>query len=321
MKDAEDNSLPLHSLRDANRLRNRVIECFESADRDGDLDRRQLLTFIVVGGGATGVELTASLRDLIFTALLPNYPSIVAEDVRLILIEAHETLLSGWDPRIGAIAADRLRRQRVELILNTSVAHVSDRGVETGSGTFLASATVVWTAGVRAEPVVETLPGDRGRDGRVRVDHCLELPSAPGVFIIGDAAAVTPSGSQRPLPPTAPVAIEGGRRAAENALRRLRGEAPLPLHYRSKGDLVSLGRGAAAASLFGIVFDGLFAWFVRRAVYLVNLVGFRNRVSIMLDWAFVTLHERIIASFNGVPKPHVRPRIESRRTVGERRAP
>jgi NADH dehydrogenase len=322
MKDAQDNSFPLHSLPDANRLRNRVIECFESADREGNLDlRRQLLTFIVVGGGATGVELTASLRDLIFTALLPNYPSIGAEDVRVILIETHETLLSGWDPRIGAIAADRLRHQRVELMLNTSVAHVSDQGVETGSGTFLASTTVIWTAGVRAEPVVETLPGDKGRDRRVRVDECLELPDAQGVFIVGDAAAVTPLGCQRPLPPTAPVAIEGGRRAAENALRRLRGEAPEPLRYRSKGDLVSLGRGAAAASLFGIVFDGLFAWFVRRVVYLVNLVGFRNRVSIMLDWTFVTLHERIIASFNGVPKPQLKPRIEGRPSVGERRAP
>jgi NADH dehydrogenase len=298
MADAMQSAFPLKSLADGMRLRNRVIDCFEQADRETSAERRRgLLTFAIVGGGATGVELAASLGDMIFNTLLPNYPTIGPEEVRLVLIEAKGGLLAGWDPRMGEIALRRLTGQHVEVWLNTSVAQVGADAVETVAGSNLPTATVVWTAGVRAEPLAETLPGTRERDGRVRVTEHLELPDQPGVFVVGDAAAIADPNTGRFVPPTAAAAIDEGAAAAENAVRRLRGEALQPFVYHSRGDLVSLGRAAAAANLFGLVFDGVPAWLIRRGVYLANLVGFRNRLYVMLDWAFVSFHQRVIAAF------------------------
>jgi NADH dehydrogenase len=302
MSDAVERALPLKSLADAEHLRNRVVECFELASHEGDPNRRRtLLTFVGVGGGATGVELVSSLSDFICSALLPNYPSIVPSEVRLVLIEAHDALLPGWDARMGQLALANLRSHRVEVMLNTTVARVQDDFVETGSGLRIDTTTVAWTGGVRAEPIVNQLPGDRGRDGRIRVDECLELPDHPEIFVVGDAAAFYNPGSARPVPPTARAAIDAGTAAAENAVRRGLGQ---PLHafaYHSPGDLVSLGRGAAAADLLGIVFDGLTAWIIRRGVYLTNLLGVRNRASVLLNWSFASIHERFIASFEHIP--------------------
>jgi len=159
---------------------------------------------------------------------------------------------------------------------------------------------VIWTAGIKAAPLVEALGVERERDGRVRVNDTFELPNQPGVFVIGDAAAVRPPGSERPLPPTASVAVDEGPFAAENAFRRLHDQQPRTFAYHSRGDLVSLGRGAAAANVLGLVFDGIPAWLVRRTVYLVYLAGLRNRTFVVLDWLFVSFHQRVIASFDGV---------------------
>ncbi len=301
MSDAAENSLSLKSLEDGINLRNRIVNAFEQSDRESDPDRRRaLLTFVIVGGGATGVELAASMSDLIRRTLLPNYPTISADEVRLILVEARDTLLAGWDPRMGELAASRLIQNSVELIVNTSVSHVTDRGIETTDGRKISAATVIWTAGIRASPLVESLGVEKERDGRVRVNDTFEIPHQPGVFVIGDAAAVRLPGNERPLPPTASVAVDEGPAAAENAVRRLHGQGPRAFHYHPRGDLVSLGRSAAAANVLGLVFDGLPAWFIRRSVYLVNLIGFRNRLFVVLDWLFVSFHQRDIATFDGL---------------------
>ncbi|MGH2460133.1 MAG: NAD(P)/FAD-dependent oxidoreductase [Chloroflexota bacterium] len=301
MADAEEHTLPLKWVNDSVRIHDQVINAFELADRERDLDRRRtLLTTVVIGGGATGVELAASLSDLIFTTLLPNYPGINSDDVRLELIEARGTLLPGWNDKMGAVAEQHLNGHHVQVRLDTTVSHVGPSEVELGGGERIPSATAIWTAGVRAEPVVGTLPGEKERDGRIRVDQNLELPGHPGVFVVGDAAAIVLPGAERPMPPTAWAAIGQGRAAAENAVRRLRDQSPRAFWMRSPGDLVSLGRGAAAADIFGMIFDGLAGWFLRRAVYLTNLVGFRNRLLVALEWAFVTFHHRTIASFTRV---------------------
>jgi NADH:ubiquinone reductase (H+-translocating) len=298
MGDAMAHAIPLHCLADGERLRNQVVECFELADYEGDPDRRRaLLTFVVAGGGATGVELASSLSDMIFTALLPNYCSIAASDVRLVLIESRETLLPGWNARMGRIALENLQTHHVEVLLDTTVNRVADDYVETGAGARIETTTVAWTAGVRAEPIVDQIPGDHGRDGRVRVDEQLELPEHPGIFVVGDAAAMPSPGAARPIPPTARAAIDAGKAAAENAIRRARGQPLRAFVYHSPGDLVSLGRGAAAADVLGVVFDGFIAWIIRRGIYLTNLLGVRNRASVLLNWAFVSLHEQLIVSF------------------------
>jgi NADH dehydrogenase len=304
MADAEQHTLPMKWMNDATRVHDQIINAFELADRETDPDRRrELLTIAVVGGGATGVELSASLSDLIFTTLLPNYPRINPDDVRLILIEARGTLLPGWNPRMGAVAAEHLTRHHVQVMLNTAVSHVSERDVELGSGEHVPTATVIWTAGVRANPLVSTLPDEKERDGRIRVDEYLEIPGYPGIFVVGDAASVTLPGSERPMSPTAWAAIGQGRTAAENAVRRLEAKAPRVFHMRRPGDLVSLGRGAAAADIFGVVFDRLPGWLIRRVVYLTNLVGVRNRLLVALEWVFVSFHQRTIASFQPIRVP------------------
>ncbi|MBX6772082.1 MAG: NAD(P)/FAD-dependent oxidoreductase [Chloroflexi bacterium] len=301
MADAEQYALPLKWIRDGMRIHDRVINAFEQADRETDRDRRQmLLTFVIVGGGATGVELAASLSDLVAT-LLPHYPSIRSEEVRLLLIEARDALLPGWNPRMGQRAARQLLRHHVELLLGTMVSRVTDAAIETAAGQRIPTATVIWTAGVRPEPLVDLLPGPKLRDGRVRVDRYLALPGYPGVFIAGDAAAMILPTMDHPLPPTARAAIESGRAAAENAVRYLAGQPLLPFEYRVPGELVSLGRGAAAADIRGVVFDGLPGWLIRRGVYLTNLVGFRNRLFVILEWLFVTFRQRAIASFTEIP--------------------
>lgn len=321
MPDVVEHVIPLKSLDDSTRLRNRVIECFEIADRGADPSTRQaLLTFVIAGGGATGVELASSLSDMIFTALLPIYPSISETEVRLVLVETHASLLAGWNPRMGQLALDNLQRGRVEVMLNTAVARVFDDHIETSAGGCIPTATVVWTAGVRAAPLVGRLPGDKGRDGRVRVDDNLELPSHPGVFVVGDAAAFVNPGESRPLPPTARAALDAGAVAAENAVRRALGQPLKSFVYRSPGDLVSLGRGAAAANLAGLVFDGLPAWIIRRTVYLVNLIGVRNRLSVLLDWALVSFHQRVLSSYDHVAEAEPRVPAAIRREDEERRA-
>ena len=311
MADAAQNSLPLKSLEDGMNLRNQIVDTFERADHESDGERRRaLLTFVIVGGGATGVELAASMSDLIRRTLIPNYPTIDAEDVRLVLVEARGALLAGWNPKMGELAAHRLHQNKVELMVNTAVSHVTDAGIETIEGVKIPSATVIWTAGIKAAPLVETLGVERERDGRVRVNDTFELPNQPGVFVIGDAAAVRPPGCERPLPPTASVAVDEGPFAAENALRRLHDQDPRTFEYHSRGDLVSLGRGAAAANVLGLVFDGIPAWLVRRTVYLVYLAGLRNRAFVVLDWLFVSFHQRVIASFDGVTRGRlVLPRV------------
>ncbi len=301
MADAQEHSLPLKGVSDGTRVHDQVINAFELADRESDPDRRRaLLTIVMVGGGATGVELSASLSDLIFTTLLPNYPGISPDNVRLMLVEARGTLLPGWNPRMGEVAIEHLCSHHVQVLLDTTVAHVTDHDVELGSGERIPTSTVIWTAGVRADPLVSALPGEKARDGRVHVDAHLELPGHPGIFVVGDAAAVVLPGSERPMPPTAWAAIGQGRAAAENAIRRLEGQAPRAFSMRWPGDPVSLGRGAAAADLFGIVFDALPGWLIRRFVYLTNLVGFRNRLLVALQWLLVSFHQRMIASFEAI---------------------
>lgn len=300
MKDAAEHAMPLKSLEDGVRLRNRIVETFELAEKESDPERRKaLLTYVLVGGGATGVELASSLCDMIYTALLPNYPGINPSDVRLVMVESHRTVLNGWTAPVQETALKTLRMRGVHLVLGTAVTQVTDDWVEMKDGTRIPSATVVWTAGIKAPTLIERLPAPRERDGRVRVNDHLELPEHPGVFVVGDAAFYLNPVDGKPVPPTAEAALSEGHAAAEYAVRRLRQQPMETYQFHSKGELVSLGRGAAAANIYGVVLSGLPAWILRRAVYLVNLVGFRNRVLVFIDWVFVSFHRRVIFTFDG----------------------
>lgn len=286
LADVQRHTLPLKWSGDAIAIHNRIIDAFERADVETDPTRRQeLLRFVVVGGGATGVELVGSLWDLIHHTLLPHYPSIRPAEVHLMLVEGRDSLLPGIDSRMAAIAERRLRKWHVDVALGTIVAGASEGAIRTRDGTIIRAYTVIWTAGVKAPPLTERVPAPRTRDGRLQVNEYLEIPGHPDVYAVGDLAHFLDPRTGRPLPWNAPAAIQQGRTAAANVLRRIHGRKPEPFVYRSSGDLVSLGRTRAIADLFGVVFDGFPAWVARRTIYLVNLVGFKNRLDVLIDWA------------------------------------
>ncbi len=284
----QEHSLTLKSLGDGIGIRNRVLDALERADVEMDPDaRRALLTFVIVGAGYTGVELGSSLRDLLMTELLKDYPTIRPDEIRVMLVEAVGRVMTGFDDSLVESATKTMREKGVEIRLNTPVNRVEPEGVYTAEGELIPSATVIWTAGVRANVLIEHLPGQKGRDGRVSVNDCLQVEGQENIFVIGDSAAYVMPGEERPLPANAPIAIAAGKTAGKNVLHAIRAEPLEPLKYRREGQLVALGRNNAVVELFGKVkVTGLLGWFVWRAVYFYKLTGVKNQIGVLLDWAF-----------------------------------
>lgn len=284
----QEHSLTLKTLGDGIGIRNRVLDALERADVEQDPEaRRALLTFVIVGAGYTGVELGSSLRDLLMTVLLKDYPTIRPEEIRVMLVEAVGRVMTGFDDSLVESATKTMREKGVEIRLNTPVNRVEPEGVYTADGELIPSATVIWTAGVRANALIGDLPGQKGRDGRVSVNDCLQVEGHENIFVIGDSAAYVMPGEERPLPANAPIAIAAGKTAGKNVLHALRGEPLEPLKYRREGQLVALGRNNAVVELFGKVkVTGLLGWFMWRAVYFYKLTGVKNQLGVLLDWAF-----------------------------------
>ena len=293
LADVQEHSLPLKTLSDGVKIRNRILDAFERADVEEDDDRRRaLLTFVVVGAGYTGVELVTSIRDLITTVLLKDYPRIVPAEIRVLLVEAIDKVMAGFDPFLSETAVKTMRSKGVEILLSTPVTSVEPEGILTRDGELIPSATVVWAAGVRANGLVDSLPGERGRDGRLAVNEHLQIEGRPEVYVVGDCAAYKPEGGPLPLPANAPVAIAQGKTAAANVLHSLRGEPLESLRYKREGQLVSLGRSNAVADLRGIKLTGLLGWLAWRLVYVSKLMGAKNRLGVLLDWAFNVFNKR-----------------------------
>ncbi|MBI4491621.1 MAG: NAD(P)/FAD-dependent oxidoreductase [Chloroflexi bacterium] len=296
LEEVRRSSLTLKTLGDAIRIRNQLVEAFERAAVEPDArQRRKWLTFVVVGGGATGVELMGSMATLIREAMLATYTSVRPREVRLVLVEALPRLLGGLDPRVGQMAARRLQERGVELRLGTMVTRVTEDGTTTKTGEFLPAATVIWAAGVRASPLADQLPLERGKGGRIVVDACLEVPGWPGVHALGDVACFTDPSTGRPLPPNAAVAVRQGSHLARNLAAVLEGSRPRPFRYQALGELISLGRNVAVAEIKGLRFDGLPAWLVWRSFYLSHLMGFKNQLGVLLDWSYAYFRRRDIA--------------------------
>lgn len=293
MNEIGEHALTLKTLGDGIRIRNRILDAFERAATETDpAERRRLLTFVVVGAGATGVELVTSIRDLISRVLLRDYPSLADDEPRVLLIEAMDKVLPAVNPQLAAAAVRTMERKGVLILTNTPVSGVDEAGVHLKSGEVIPSATVVWAAGVRANELVGSLHGEKGRDGRVAVDEYLQLPSAANVYVIGDSAMYTMPGEARPLPPNAPIAIAQGKTAARNILQQLRGEPLERLQYEPQGELVSLGRSNAVADLRGVRLTGRLGWLAWRLVYVSKLMGAKNRLGVLLDWTFNLFNKR-----------------------------
>ncbi len=280
----------LKGVEDALEIRRRILLAFEKAERETDEARRRaLLTFVIVGGGPTGVELAGAIGEIACKVMVGDFRAINPQEARIILIEAGPRILPSFPEDLSAKAEASLRKLCVDVRKNLPVTAIQPAAVVVGEER-IPAATVLWAAGVAASPLARSLGVPLDRAGRVLVEADLSIPGHPEVFVIGDLAAFVHQASG-PLPGLAPVAIQQGRHAAQNILRRCRGLSSKPFHYVDKGTLATIGRAAAVANFGAVKLSGFLAWIAWIFVHIFFLIGFRNRFIVLFEWAwaYVTL--------------------------------
>jgi NADH dehydrogenase len=275
----------LKTLEDALEIRRRVLLAYEHAERESDPAKRAaLLTFVVIGGGPTGAEMAGALAEISRQSLARNFRHFDPSSARIILIEAGPSILSTFPETLREAAAHDLQRLGVEVRTGRAVTGVSNGRVEVGSDS-IAAATVLWAAGVAASPVGATLGVPTDRAGRVIVQPDLTIPGHRELFVIGDLASV-PAPNGKPLPGVAQVAIQTGRHAAANIRRALAGRPYLPFVYKDLGNMATIGRASAIADFGWLRLKGWIAWLAWLFVHIMNLIGFRNRLVVLVQWAW-----------------------------------
>src|SRR5437016_2134762 len=275
----------LKSLEDALEIRRRILLAFERAEREADESRRKaLLTFVIVGGGPTGVELAGAIAEISRHVMAQDFRVIDPRQARIVLVEAGPRILPAYPESLSAKAEASLEKMGVEVLTRSLVTSVLPDAVRIGERQ-IQTMTTVWAAGVQASPLARSLGAPLDRPGRVLVGPDLTIPGHPEAFVIGDLAAFLHPGGKA-LPGVAPVAIQQGRHAARNILRACQGRPLEPFHYIDKGSLATIGRAAAVADFGRIKLSGLFAWLAWLLVHIFFLIGFRNRFVVMIDWAW-----------------------------------
>jgi len=276
----------LKSISDATEIRARVLTAFEKAEvRANPDDHKRFLTFVVVGGGATGVEMAGAIAELAKKALTNDFRNIDPSTARILLLEAGERVLPGFAPGLSQSAEAQLSRLGVEVRTRTAVTECSERGVTVSGGEAIPSACVIWAAGVMASPAAKWLGADADRAGRVVVSADLRLRDHPEIFVIGDTAHVL-AADGKPVPGVAPAAKQMGQYVAGAIGGLLKGRQPDAFRYRDFGSLSTIGRKAAVAEMGRLKLTGFSAWLMWSLVHLWFLVGFRNRIIVFLDWAW-----------------------------------
>jgi NADH dehydrogenase len=292
MESIERHAYDLKRLEHAETLRNQILGLFERAVKEDDPEkRRAMLTFVIVGGGPTGVEFSGSLVELVRYVLAKDYPELSITECRVMLVEASDKVLASQPENLRKYAVDRLRRMGVEVLLNTAVKDAAPEHVVFGDGTVIPTHTLFWSAGVKAAPLAGALDLPKAGGGRIKVKPDLTVDGRPEVYIVGDMAWCEQDGAV--LPMVAPVAMQMGAYAGKAILARQEdGELP-PFRYRDKGSMATIGRSSAVASAFGLNLTGYFAWVAWLLLHLMYLVGFRNRILVIMNWAWYYLfHER-----------------------------
>jgi NADH:ubiquinone reductase (H+-translocating) len=281
-----EHALGLKGLEDAVRLRSDVLRRFEEADADPSLIDKGWLTVVLVGGGPTGVEMAGALGELFDKVLAKDFPALEVGKARIVLVEMADELLPPFSPQARRHATQRLVSRRVEVLTGRRVERVGPGVVELDGEEAITARTVIWTAGVKPSGMAAAIGLETGRAGRVVVNPDLSVPGHPGVWVVGDLAAATDRTGQL-LPQVAQPAIQGGKHVAEQILRRNGGLPTQPFVYRDKGSMATIGRHAAVADLaFGIHLKGTLGWFAWLFLHLVTLMGFRNRLSVLVNWAW-----------------------------------
>jgi len=286
MKAVEEVAHELKDIPEALELRNHILRCFEAAAYATDEEaRRKWLTFVVVGGGPTGVEYAGALSELIRLVLVRDYPELdVMNTVRIMLIEALGQLLPAFSSTLGHYAQRVLEQRRIEVRLNTRVLEVSGETIQLSTGEQIETKTLIWAAGVKPSVLAATLEVLRSRSGRIKVDESLRVIGQECAFAIGDIASFVQEGKE--LPMMAPPAIQEARHVAESILRLEHGQPLAPFRYHDKGAMATIGRNSAVAQVGRFALTGFIGWVTWLLVHLYYIIGFRNRIAVLLSWAW-----------------------------------
>ncbi len=286
LRSIEEHAFQLKGVDSAVATRNHMLSMFEKASREGDPEkRRALLTFSVVGGGPTGVETAGALAELIRLVIHKDYPQLDLKEVRVILMEAAPHVMETYPDRLRKATYDLLKAKGVEIWLNTRLSDYDGENMTLADGRCIPTQTLIWTAGVRGADLDDSLGVPEGAGHRLIAQQTLQLAGHPEVFLVGDAAYLVDEHG-KPLPMLATVAQQEARAAAKNLKRMLKGEAPLPFHYKDPGLLATIGRNAAVARIWGLSFWGFPAWVIWVVLHIYRLIGFRNRLVVMINWAW-----------------------------------
>ena len=282
----EEHGFGFKELPEALAIRNHIIGCFEKAEKETDpAVLRRLLTFVVAGGGPTGVELAGAIAELLRHVMRRDYPNLNFDYVQVLLVEALDQLLPSFPEALSRKAYQTLRHLGVEVRLRTSVAGMREGALELKDAPEIATDTVIWAAGVKGAPLGATLGVPLQRGDRIAVTPELQLPDHPNVWVLGDLAHLNgPDG--KPYPQLAAVAMQQGPVVARNILRKLRGEPSKPFRYTDKGSMATVGRRSAVARIWGINWSGSIAWLIWLGVHLLYLMGLRNRLLVFINWAY-----------------------------------
>jgi NADH dehydrogenase len=273
----------LKSVEDAFAIRRRILSAFESAELETDPDRLiELLTFVIIGGGPTGVELAGTIAEIARHTLKNDFRRIDPTQTQVILLQSGERVLPEYPEDLSESARQQLQNLGVEVRTGSRVTGITEDSVQVGD-TIIPTKTAIWTAGVAPSPLTKTLGVPLDKGGRVIVEPDLSLMSHREVFAIGDLSSFTHQGGT-PLPGIAPVAIQQGIASAQNILRSLRGEETTPFHYNDRGTMATIGRAAAVANVKNKHLSGFIAWMAWLVVHLYFLIGFDNRVSVFFSW-------------------------------------
>ena len=278
-----EHATGLKTIADALRVRERLLLSLEKAEQLDDPKLREpYLTYVVIGGGPTGVEMAGAIAEIATRDMMRDYNNLSKNETRIFLVEAASRILNGFPESLSEKARQTLEDMGVRVLLNTPVTEISDRRVKFREGA-IETPNLIWAAGVAASPLLNTLDCEQDRSGRIRVNRDLSIPGYPHIYVIGDAAHLEEK-EGHPLPGLAPVAMQQGEYVGNLIRRAIPPGERKPFHYVDKGTMATIGRAKAVADIKGLKFSGFIAWILWSVIHIFYLIGFRNRLKVFVEW-------------------------------------